>query len=283
MTGSGVQLRWGGATDVGQLRNVNQDSMLVGPRLFVVADGMGGHQGGEVASALAIEAFARRASGTTVHDLVGAVEDANDVVYARSSQDPSLSGMGTTFVAIAVVADQGEELLAVVNVGDSRAYRLSGGRLEQISEDHSLVAELVRDGRISEQEAAVHPQRNIVTRALGIDSRRPGRRLRGAPVRRRPLPAVLRRAHERGRRGRDRLRAADHRGPRRRGAGAGPTGERTRRPRQHHDRHRRRRRRCRRGAAGIGCDLRPRIRLRPRGGHPDPPRPARRRPGRCRS
>ncbi len=164
-----VQLRWGGATDVGQVRNVNQDSMLLGPDLFVVADGMGGHQGGEVASSLAIDSVAGRSIGPTISDLITAVQDANETVYARGTQDPSLSGMGTTFVALALVEEADEQLLAVVNVGDSRAYRLSGGVLEQITDDHSLVAELVREGRISEQEAAVHPQRNIVTRALGID------------------------------------------------------------------------------------------------------------------
>ena len=171
-----VRLRWGGATDVGQLRSVNQDSMLLGPDVFVVADGMGGHQGGEVASALAIEAIeavAERLPGASVTELITAVQDANDTVYARSTQDPSLSGMGTTLVAIASVVEGGEERLAIVNVGDSRAYRLSGGELHQITEDHSLVAELVRDGRISEEEAAVHPQRNIVTRALGIEENIP--------------------------------------------------------------------------------------------------------------
>ena len=167
-----VQLRWGGATDVGQLRSVNQDSMLLGPDVFVVADGMGGHQGGEVASALAVEAIeavAQRLPGASVTELITAVQDANETVFERGTQEPSLSGMGTTLVAIATVVEGDEERIAIVNVGDSRAYRLSGGELQQITEDHSLVAELVRDGRISEEEAAVHPQRNIVTRALGQD------------------------------------------------------------------------------------------------------------------
>ena len=171
-----IHLRWGGATDVGQLRSVNQDSMLLGPDVFVVADGMGGHQGGEVASALAIEAIeavADRLPGGSVRQLITAVQDANDSVLERGAQDPALAGMGTTLVAIAAVVEDGEERLAVVNVGDSRAYRLSGGQLEQITDDHSLVAELVRDGRISEEEAAVHPQRNIVTRALGQDENIP--------------------------------------------------------------------------------------------------------------
>ena len=169
MTDRTVQLRWGGATDVGQLRSVNQDSMLLGPDVFVVADGMGGHQGGEVASSLAVDSVSSRTIRPTTADLIAAVQDANETVHARGTSDPALSGMGTTFVALAVVEEDDKQLLAIVNVGDSRAYLLSDGVLEQITDDHSLVAELVREGRISEQEAAVHPQRNIVTRALGTD------------------------------------------------------------------------------------------------------------------
>lgn len=171
MIGRAVRLRWGSATDVGQLRSVNQDSMLVGPGIFVVADGMGGHQGGEVASALAIETVSDRSFGPDVGELVTAVEDANETVFERSTQDPSLSGMGTTFVGIAIVEVDGEERLGIVNVGDSRAYQLTGGQLHQITDDHSLVGELVRDGRLSREDARTHPQKNIVTRAVGIDER----------------------------------------------------------------------------------------------------------------
>lgn len=171
MTGRAVRLRWGGATDVGQLRSVNQDSMLLGPDLFVVADGMGGHQGGEVASALAIETVSDRSFGPDVGELVTAVEDANETVFERSAQDPSLSGMGTTFVGIAIVEVDSQERLGIVNVGDSRAYQLTSGQLVQITDDHSLVGELVRDGRLSREEARTHPQKNIVTRAVGIDER----------------------------------------------------------------------------------------------------------------
>ena len=170
VTGRSVRLRWGGATDVGQVRDVNQDSMLLGPDFFVVADGMGGHQGGEVASALAIDTVSTRAPGPDLAELVTSVQEANDIVFERSRQDPSLSGMGTTFVGIAVVAAGDEELLAIVNVGDSRAYRYSNGHLEQITEDHSLVGELVREGSLTAEEARAHPQKNIVTRAVGIDS-----------------------------------------------------------------------------------------------------------------
>lgn len=164
-------LRAGGASDVGQVRTINQDSMLLGPRIYVVADGMGGHQGGEVASAMAVDAFEHGAdlATVTVNDLVSRAQEANGIVYERSGDDPSLSGMGTTLVAIALVREGDEDRLAIVNVGDSRAYRLTGGQLEQISDDHSLVGEMVRDGRISDEQAREHPQKNIVTRAIGID------------------------------------------------------------------------------------------------------------------
>lgn len=168
-----IRLRAGGASDVGQVRSINQDSMLLGPRIFVVADGMGGHQGGEVASAMAVDAFAHgeQLTTVTVNELVSRVQEANGIVFERSSEDPALSGMGTTLVAIAVVSEAGEERLAIVNVGDSRAYRLAGGQLEQVSADHSLVGEMVRDGRIDREQARTHPQKNIVTRAVGIDGR----------------------------------------------------------------------------------------------------------------
>jgi len=174
-TGSagGVRLRWGGASDVGQVRQVNQDSMFLGSAVFVVADGMGGHAGGEVASRLAVETMEAELEGSSrlhrVLDLVTAVQAANDRVWAHSEQDPALAGMGTTVVAIGLVEEGGETRLAIVNVGDSRAYRLSDGHLDQISDDHSLVGELYREGRITADEAQHHPQKNIVTRAVGID------------------------------------------------------------------------------------------------------------------
>lgn len=168
----GVRLRWGGASDVGQVRQVNQDSMFLGTAVFVVADGMGGHAGGEVASRIAVETMESELHGGGPHrvlDLVTAVQTANDRVWEQSEQDPDLAGMGTTVVAIGVVDEGGETRLAIVNVGDSRAYRLSAGELDQISDDHSLVGELYREGRISAAEARSHPQKNIVTRAVGID------------------------------------------------------------------------------------------------------------------
>lgn len=173
---AGIRLRWGGASHVGQVRQVNQDSLFVGTGLFVVADGMGGHAGGEIASRLAVETMeaeleveAQAHPPRRVLDLITAVQAANDRVWAESEDDPSLAGMGTTVVAIGVVEEGGEPRIAIVNVGDSRAYRLSGGNLDQISDDHSLVGELYREGRLTADEARAHPQKNIVTRAVGID------------------------------------------------------------------------------------------------------------------
>lgn len=169
-----TQFAHGAATDVGQLRQVNQDSILEADGLFAVADGMGGHRGGEVASEVAIDALRARFVARTTDALVDAVQDANEAVVTRASTDSDLKGMGTTLCALArVQLDDGEECLAIVNVGDSRAYLLKAGETElvQISEDHSLVATLERGGQLTREEAAVHPQRNILTRALGIDQR----------------------------------------------------------------------------------------------------------------
>ncbi len=164
-----TRLRASGASDTGQVRSNNQDSVLVGDTFAVVADGMGGHQGGEVASAIAIDAFDGIGDVTTVDELVDRFRSANDAVLERASQDPDLAGMGTTLVAIALVHEDGEDRIAVLNVGDSRAYRLANGALEQVSDDHSLVGEMVRDGRLTAEQARDHPRKNIVTRAIGID------------------------------------------------------------------------------------------------------------------
>jgi serine/threonine protein phosphatase PrpC len=162
----------GAATDVGQVRTVNQDNTLVGDDVFAVADGMGGHRGGEVASAVAVDALRHHFRERTPLSLVEAVREANQAIVERSQGDPELRGMGTTLCALARARnDGGDEVLTIVNVGDSRAYLLKQGDvvLWQISEDHSLVQQLVRQGQLSPDAAAVHPQRNILTRALGID------------------------------------------------------------------------------------------------------------------
>jgi PPM family protein phosphatase len=165
-----TRLRWGGATDVGRVRSNNQDQYVarddVG--LWAVADGMGGHRGGEVASEIACATLARVFDHHTLDGLIDAIEQANRAVFQAGNSDPELSGMGTTVVALAVVDHEGEELLAIANVGDSRVYRYSGAELDQITIDHSLVADLVREGSLSPDEAATHPQRNILTRVLGV-------------------------------------------------------------------------------------------------------------------
>jgi len=165
-----TNLRVGSASDTGRVRSNNQDSKLVTLNLFAVADGMGGHQGGEVASALAVGELRKTVKVPSLESLTEAIRGANRTIYQHADQDPELRGMGTTIAAMALVEnDRGQEELAWANVGDSRIYRYRDGDLLQLSRDHSLVEDLRRDGQLSEEEAAVHPQRNILTRALGID------------------------------------------------------------------------------------------------------------------
>jgi PPM family protein phosphatase len=164
-------LRSGSASDVGRVRTINEDFALESMTLFAVADGMGGHAGGEVAARTAIDAlqheFGRQPSAD---GLLGAVRLANLAVWERSQDDPDLRGMGTTLTAAALVAtDQGDRLV-LANVGDSRSYRLHDGSLTQLSHDHSVAEELVDRGELSEAEAAIHPHRHILTRALGVAS-----------------------------------------------------------------------------------------------------------------
>ena len=156
----------GATSDVGQLRTGNEDSFVVDDRLglYAVADGMGGHQAGEVASAVALEAL--RAAVASGQAIDAAIVRANSAVFEKAATDRGLAGMGTTLTALAVL---GESTLLIGHVGDSRAYRIRDGVIEQITDDHSLVEELVREGRLSPEEAQVHPQRSVITRALGID------------------------------------------------------------------------------------------------------------------
>ena len=166
-------LRGGGATDVGRVRSNNQDQLLVADTLFAVADGMGGHAAGEVASLAAIESLRAHYDGNRSADgLADAVRAANRVVWERAKQGAELRGMGTTLTAVALIEGErdDDDVLAVVNVGDSRAYLFRDGELEQLTDDHSVPEELRRAGRITDAEAAVHPQRNVLTRALGIEA-----------------------------------------------------------------------------------------------------------------
>lgn len=160
------------ASDLGNVRSNNQDRALVAGNLVAVADGMGGHAGGEVAAEMAVDVLGRFSSTSelTAEGLVRACGDANAGILEKAEGDPALRGMGTTLVAAALVVDDNGEKVVVVNVGDSRAYLLPGnGRLARLTEDHSLVEEMVRRGELSLAQAAVHPHRHILTRALGID------------------------------------------------------------------------------------------------------------------
>jgi PPM family protein phosphatase len=153
-------------TDTGRKRRRNEDAYVCEPPLFAIADGMGGAQAGEVASRLAAAALKESGAETggeqRIFDLI---QEANRRVYARSNTDPNTSGMGTT-ITVALVEDGN---VAFGHVGDSRAYLIRDGRMEQITEDHSLVNELMKSGKLSPEEAEAHPQRSVITRALGTD------------------------------------------------------------------------------------------------------------------
>src|SRR5580765_666911 len=157
-------------SNVGRKRRHNEDSYVSAPPVFAVADGMGGAQAGEVASALAAGTVTETTAdpGATPEErVVKLIKAANLRVHQRASSDASASGMGTT-MTVAVVSDDGK--VTIGHVGDSRAYRLRHDRLEQLTDDHSLVAELVRRGELTPEQAAVHPQRSVITRALGTDA-----------------------------------------------------------------------------------------------------------------
>jgi len=154
------------ATDTGRQRSANEDSVFVRAPLFVIADGMGGAQAGEVASKTSVESFDRPLpEGPPERTLKETIEGANREIHRRARQDPDLAGMGTTTTA-AILDEKGEEV-AIGHVGDSRAYRLRRGKLERLTRDHSLVEEMRRKGQLTEAQAEDHPQRSIITRALG--------------------------------------------------------------------------------------------------------------------
>ena len=162
-----LRLAWGGATDQGRIRANNQDAMHADSGLFVVADGMGGHQGGEVAANLAVRTVAQ-ADPQGLAQLRDAVTEANRVVHETALEQPELHGMGTTLTTLAVSRETESPQFVLLNVGDSRIYRHRDSQLEQLTEDHSYVAELIRRGEIDEEAAAVHPYRNMLTRAIGV-------------------------------------------------------------------------------------------------------------------
>jgi serine/threonine protein phosphatase PrpC len=151
----------------GRKRRHNEDSYVVQPPLFAVADGMGGAKAGEIASSLAAAALQESdGNGATGEERVAAlIEEANRRVFRRASEDTEASGMGTTMTVALVEGDR----IAIGHVGDSRAYLIRDGRLEQLTDDHSLVAELVRSGKLTPEEAETHPQRSVITRAVGTE------------------------------------------------------------------------------------------------------------------
>ncbi|MGA8335002.1 MAG: Stp1/IreP family PP2C-type Ser/Thr phosphatase, partial [Solirubrobacteraceae bacterium] len=152
-------------TDTGRQRRDNEDSAFARAPVFVVADGMGGAQAGEVASRIAVEAFEQGLpdSGSPEERLATRVREANAQIYERSRADRGRAGMGTTLTAAYV----DDTHVAIAHVGDSRAYLFRDGTLQRLTQDHSLVDELVRRGKLTEEQAAEHPQRSIITRALG--------------------------------------------------------------------------------------------------------------------
>ena len=171
-----VELRYGSATDVGQVRQVNEDSLLAAPPVFVVADGMGGHSGGDVASGIVADEFAPlagawldpdRAAGLVTATLRACQERIIAYAAAQRGAGSPRWYAGTTAVAALLVQDESGPGWLVANLGDSRAYRFEGGRLDQVTVDHSLVQELLDAGQITEDEVPTHPERHVVTRALG--------------------------------------------------------------------------------------------------------------------
>ena len=160
--------RVAGITDTGRRRRQNEDAYVCEPPLFAIADGMGGAQAGELASRLAAAAIEETAADATGEaGVVAIVRAANTRVFERALEDPAVAGMGTT--ATVALVDEEAGTIALAQVGDSRAYRYRDGALEQLTTDHSLVGELVRSGRLTEDEAAVHPHRSVITRALGTE------------------------------------------------------------------------------------------------------------------
>lgn len=166
-----MQLEMGAASHVGAVRALNEDSCLAGAHLAVVADGMGGHARGDVASRLTIDAFRPLAERTDLapDDVRRAVVAANTALLDDAREHPERDGMGTTVTGIALVDHFGSPHWLVFNVGDSRVYQVSDEGVRLLTHDHSEVQELVDAGRLTDAQARVHPLRNIVTRSLGTD------------------------------------------------------------------------------------------------------------------
>ena len=226
-------LRYSARSDRGLVRQNNQDAVYAGPRLLALADGMGGHAAGEVASSLVISALAPLDEDDPGDDLLAELRDAtvegNAAITRHVADAPDLEGMGTTLTAILFAGSR----LGLVHIGDSRAYQLRDGALSQITKDDTFVQSLIDEGRITEEEAHTHPQRSLLLRAITGQDVDPSLTIREAASGR-PLPALLRRAVRRGQRrdpGRDAAGLPRSAGVRRPDDRAGAA---RRRPGQHH-------------------------------------------------
>lgn len=164
-----IELRWAAGTDVGRVRLGNEDAFLANGEIFAVCDGLGGHEAGEVASQKAVDILAEGPLESTREGLVSLIEKANRSIFEQALSEPERRGMGTTVTALAKTKAGGGYTLALANVGDSRCYRLREGEFAQLTTDHSLVQELVSRGHLTEEQARTHPQRSVITRALGLD------------------------------------------------------------------------------------------------------------------
>ena len=165
-TRKGALTSFGSRTDIGCLRDHNEDSLVVTPPLFAVADGMGGHAAGEVASEIAVRVLSELAPEHPDGEALGrAIEEANRAVIQAAHEGRGRQGMGTTMTAAML---EGERLV-IAQVGDSRAYLLHQGKLQQLTRDHSLMADMIEAGQLTPEEARTHPQRSVITRALGSD------------------------------------------------------------------------------------------------------------------
>lgn len=164
-----TRFRHGAATATGNIRQVNEDSYVAKSPLYAVADGMGGHGSGEVASALAIDVLAARSEnlGLSVEDVLATLDDANRAIRVAAADEDVSDRLGTTLTGVASIETSDGSHMMVFNVGDSRVYRLAEGRLDQVTVDHSAVEELVLAGALTREEARTDPRRNIITRALG--------------------------------------------------------------------------------------------------------------------
>ena len=160
-------MKWVSRTHVGNIRPTNQDTIILGQNLYGVADGMGGHLAGDIASKMTGELLTQALTGLEprTDTLAQCVENINAQVYDRQKSDEALRGMGTTLT----VLWEAEDAVFVAHIGDSRAYLLRNGELRQVTDDHSVVAEMMREGLLTEEEASRHPYRHMITRAVGTD------------------------------------------------------------------------------------------------------------------